>query len=238
LRLPATVWSIFGLHRQSTFQPRLPINLRLSSAIHLPALPSNSTANSHRPSDPPAWLRISLQLAPSTNPTAHLPANLRLASTDQPSSSAFASTCDLRRLPILWPCLPTNLQLAPSINLPASPSCRRSTRVSGQLSSSAFKPNLRLSSAAAFSSCLRTVLRLAPPTDPPASPSCQSSAFAFDQPSGCTFQLASDFRRLPTFQPHLRTQPPTLIGCLILQLPQWPLSSFRWCLVPLAAPAQ
>jgi len=176
LRLPATVWSIFGLHRQSTFQPRLPINLRLSSAIHLPALPSNSTANSHRPSDPPAWLRISLQLAPSTNPTAHLPANLRLASTDQPSSSAFASTCDLRRLPILWPCLPTNLQLAPSINLPASPSCRRSTRVSGQLSSSAFKPNLRLSSAAASTwRCPPANLRPSPSINLPALPADPTS---------------------------------------------------------------
>jgi len=92
----------------------------------------------------------------------------------------------LRRLPIL----------RPAFRLTSSLRLRSIFRLT-------YKPNLRLSSAAAFSSCLRTDMRLAPPTDSPASPSCQPLAFASGQPSGCSFKLASDFRRLPTFQPPL-----------------------------------
>jgi len=130
-------------HRRSTFQPRLPIDLRLSSAIHLPALPSNSTSDSHRLSDPSVSLPIRLQLALSTSLPAQPSSQPSTRVSDQPSSSAFASTCDLRRLPILRPTfrLLSSLRLRPilsqtlqpifrltsPINLPVPPSYRPAT---------------------------------------------------------------------------------------------------------------
>jgi len=137
LRFPATFQPTSSLHRRSTFQPRFPIDLRLSSAIHLPALPSNSTSDSHRLSDPSASLPIRLQLAPSTDLPAQPSSQPSTRVSNQPFGSAFASTCDLRRLPILRPTFrltsslrlrsifqpnfPVNLRLASPINLPVPP---------------------------------------------------------------------------------------------------------------------
>jgi len=160
LRLPAAFQSTSSLHRRSTFQPRIPIDLRLSSAIYLPALPSNSTSDSHRLSDPSVSLPIRLQLAPSTSLPAQPSSQPSTRVSDQLSGSSFVSTCDLRRLPILQ----TAFQLTSSLHLPS-------------IFQLTYKPNLRLSSAVAFSSCLRIDQRLASPTDSPASPSCQPFGF-------------------------------------------------------------
>jgi len=167
---PATVRPTSGLHRRSTVRPRFPIDLRLSSAIYLSALPSNSTSDSHRLSDPSGWpfgrspacaFDQPYRAQPSGQPSTCV--------SDQPSGSAFASTCDSRRLPILRPAFrpisslrlrsvfrlnfPANLfDLRLLVNLPVPPS----------------KPNLRISSAVASSGCLRTDPRLAPRTNPPA----------------------------------------------------------------------
>jgi len=81
LSLPATVRSISGLRLQPTLQPRLPIDLRLASSIHLrlclPTSTSNpsSTVRSFSKSSGPF---SSLRLQPTFRP--NLPAGFRLAS--------------------------------------------------------------------------------------------------------------------------------------------------------------
>jgi len=112
--------------------------LRLASAIQSPALPSNSTSDSHRLPDSLASLPIDLQLAPSTNFPAQLSSRPSTHVSDLPSSSAFQSTCNRRHLSIfrpafrptsslrLWPIFrlsfPVHVRLSPSANVPALPS--------------------------------------------------------------------------------------------------------------------
>jgi len=151
LRLPATFQPTSSLHCRSTFQPRFPIDLRLSSAISVPALPSNSTSDSHRMSDPSVSLQIHFQLAPSTNLPTQPSSQLSTRVSNQPSGSAFVSTCDLRRLPILRP----TFRLISSLRLQS---------IFSQTFPSTF--DLRLRSTFQFR--LRIDLRLAPPADPPA----------------------------------------------------------------------
>jgi len=137
LRCPATVRPTSGLHRRLTLRPRFPIDLRLASAINLSAMPSNSTSNSHRLSDPPAWFPIDLQLAPSTEPqlTFRPTFDSRLRSTFQlshcidlatrvacrSSGPAFRPISSLRLRSIFQLHLPADLRLASPINLPALP---------------------------------------------------------------------------------------------------------------------
>jgi len=138
LRFPATVRSTSDLHRRSILQPRFPINLQLSLAIHLPALPSNSTSNSHRLSDPSANLPTGLQLSPSTIFRPNLPVDPRLASpinlpappsyrpatcaACRSSGHAFQPTSSLRLRSIFQLDLPANLiDLRLLVNLPALP---------------------------------------------------------------------------------------------------------------------
>jgi len=121
LRFLATVKPTSDLHRRSTFQPRLPINHRLASAIFLRlCLPTQRPTLADR-----QILRLAFSL----------PSNLRWRPTFRP---AFQPTFDLRRRPTFRPnlrinlrlaplanplvCLPTRLRLAPSIRLPAQPS--------------------------------------------------------------------------------------------------------------------
>jgi len=59
----------------------LPIGLQLAPSAHLPALPSNSTSNLHRPSHPPA--------SPSVRPSTRV--------SDRLSSSTSDSTSDFHR---------------------------------------------------------------------------------------------------------------------------------------------
>jgi len=139
-----TVRSTSGLHRRSTFQPRLSANVRLASSANLPAPPSNSTSDSHRRSDPSASLPISLQLAPST----HLPAQ----PSSQPSTRAFRLAS------------PANLPAPPSYRPATVIACRSSSLPSNQPPACAFDQSsgstfpltfgLRLSSA--FRLCLQT----------------------------------------------------------------------------------
>lgn len=148
LRFPATVQLTSGLHRRSSVQPRLPIdlptcvgdpisgsavqlNLRLSSAVRLFGQLSNrSPACAFNPSSSPAF-------QPTFDLRLRLTFQLRLPTDLQPS------------LPVDFPaCFPTNFRLALSANLPAQPSRSRPACAFCQRSSSASKPNLRLSSAA------------------------------------------------------------------------------------------
>jgi len=179
-----------------------PIRLQLAPSTSLPAQPSSqpSTRVSDQPSSSAFASTCDLRRLPILRPTFRLTSSLRLR-------------------PILSQTLQPIFRLTSPINLPVPPlhrpatcaACRSSSLPSNRLPACAFhqpssltyKPNLRLSSAAAFSSCFRTAHRLASLTDPPARLRANPLAFASGQPSGCTFQLASDFRRLPTFQPPL-----------------------------------
>jgi len=158
------------LHRRSTVRPRFPMNLRLSSAIHILALPSNSTSDSHRVSDPSGWLFGRSPAFAFDQPYRAQPSGQPLTCvSDQPSGSAFASTCGSRRLPTLRPAfrLTSSLRLGPAFrpNLPVN---LFDLRLLVNLPVPPSKPNLRISSAVASWGCLQTGPRLAPPPDPPA----------------------------------------------------------------------
>jgi hypothetical protein len=128
------------------FAPAINPSASLSSSITdlhrrsaTPALPSNSTSDSHRLSDPSASLPINLQLAPSANlpaqpssqpfdlrlvvnlpgPPLHRPATVAACRS---SSHAFRSTSSFRLRPIFRLNLPVNLRLASPVSLPALPS--------------------------------------------------------------------------------------------------------------------
>jgi len=162
LRLRATVWRISGLHRQSTIQPRFPIDLRLASAtdlrLCLPTQPSTLIDCQ--------ILREALQsisssrLQPIFEPS--FPVDPLTCVSNRPSSSAFQSACGSRRLPIFQPTFQLTSSLRLLINLPAQPSSSLSAFAPSCFPALPSEPNLRLSSAAAFSGCLPTDSRLAP----------------------------------------------------------------------------
>jgi len=162
LRLRATVWPISGLHRQSTIQPRFPIDLRLASAtdlrLCLPTQPSTLIDCQ--------ILREALQsisssrLQPIFEPS--FPVDPLTCVSNRPSSSAFQSACGSRRLPIFQPTFQLTSSLRLLINLPAQPSSSLSAFAPSCFPALPSEPNLRLSSAAAFSGCLPTDSRLAP----------------------------------------------------------------------------
>jgi len=104
-----------------------------------PALPSNSTTDPHRPSDPSTCLQIALQLALATNLPACLPASLRLA------SSANFPAQPLHR--------PATCAACRSSGLPSdsSPACAFNSS-----SSSTFQPTSSLRLRSAFRFRLRT----------------------------------------------------------------------------------
>jgi len=130
------------------------------AACRSPALPSNSTTNSRRPSNPSTCLQINLQLALATNLSGPPSGQPSTCVSSQPSSPAFASTRDLRRLPILEPAfrsisslrlrsifqlhLPADFQLAPSFNLPVPPSNLTSDSHRPLIPSALPSANLRL----------------------------------------------------------------------------------------------
>jgi hypothetical protein len=168
LRLPATFQPTSSLHRRSTFQPRFPIDLRLSSTIHLFALPSNSTSDSHRMSDPSVNLPIRLQLAPSTSLPAQPSSQPLTRVSDQPFGSAFVSACDSRRLPILRP----TFQPTSSLRLRS-------------VFSQTFRPIFRLASP---------INRPVPPSYRPATcAACRSSSLPSNGLPACAFRQSSSF---------------------------------------------
>jgi hypothetical protein len=103
-----------------------------------PALPSNSTTDPHRPSDPSTCPQISPPTCVGDQPSGLPSSQPSTCVSGQLSGPAFAPTCDLRRLPILQPAfrpisslrlqpifrtnLPADFQLAPWSNLPVPPS--------------------------------------------------------------------------------------------------------------------
>jgi len=137
LRFPATVKPTSDLHRRSTFQPRLPIDLRLASSIHLRLC---------LPTQPPSLIDCQiLRLA------FRSPSNLRWRLIFGP---AFQPTFDLRLRPTFRPSLCTDRRLAP----PADP------RPAFQLTSSLrlrsiFRPTFRLPSSLRLRSTFRFRLR-------------------------------------------------------------------------------
>jgi hypothetical protein len=160
---------VFGLlsGRSPVCTGNQPFSLAFQSTANLrrrrsPALPSNSTVDSHRLPDPSGSSPIDLQLAPSTNLRTQLPVDLLTCVSDRPSSSAFQSACDSRRLPIFRPAFQLTSSLRLPINLPAQPSSSLSAFAPSCFPALPSEPNLRLSSAAAFSGCLPTDSRLAP----------------------------------------------------------------------------
>jgi len=192
----------FSLAFRSTF--------RLASAIQSPALPSNSTSDSHRLPDSSASLPIDLQLAPSTNLPAQLSNRFPACAFNRSSNSAFQSTCDRRHLSIFRPAFgltsslrlrpifrlsfPVHVRLAPSANVPALPSNLTSDSHRMLCSPGAalwlIRDRRRLST-------LRPCLRPQPPT---LIVRCIPTA---------AFRLIFGLRRRSTFQPRLRIQPST-----------------------------
>jgi hypothetical protein len=113
LRLRATVWPISGLHRQSTVQPRFPIDRQLASAtISGSAFQLNrrlsSTARSFGKLSNRSPARAFNQ---SSNPASSRSFDLRLRSTFQLSLPIGLRLASPANLPA---CFPTDLQLAPS----------------------------------------------------------------------------------------------------------------------------
>jgi len=195
----------------ATCRPASPSDLPATrAACRSPALPSNSTSDSHRLPDSLASFPIDLQLAPSTHLPAQLSSQSSTCVSDQPSGSAFQPTCDRRHMSIfrpafqltsslrLWPIFrlsfPAHVQLAPSANVPALPS---------NLTSDSHR--LLCSPGAALwlicdrrhLSTFRPCLRTQPPT---LIVRCIPSA---------AFLLTCDLRRRSTFQPCLWIQPST-----------------------------
>jgi hypothetical protein len=190
------------------------LRLRLRPPDRLSVQPATCAAcrSSSPPYDLPQaralWLIVrlrfpaNLQLAPSTGPPA-LPSNLTSDSHRllHPSASPSCQPCGLRLQSTFRPCLPASFQLAPSANLPALPSNLPAT-CAACCSGLRLHVNFRLAPSIDLSAHRHVDLQLAP-----------SIPF-----SGSAFRFASSLRRLPTFQPCLQTQPPTLIECLILRL--------------------
>jgi len=210
LRLPATVRPTFRL-APAFIRSASPSNLPATcAACRSPALPSNSTSDSHRLPDSLASLPTDLQLAPSTDLPAQPSSQPSTRVSSRLSGSAFQPTCDRRHMPIFRPALrltsslrlrpifrlsfPVHVQLSPSANVPALPS---------NLTSDSHRL-LRSPGAALWFICdrrrlstVRPCLRPQPPTlivrcIPPAA-----------------FRLTCDLRRRSTFQPRLRIQPST-----------------------------
>jgi len=160
LRFLATVKPTSDLHRRSTFQPRLPINHRLASAIFLRlCLPTQRPTLIDRQILRLAFRSPSnLRWRPTFRPAFQPAFDLRLRPTFR------LNLCtDLRLAPPADPpaCLPTRLRLAPSIRLPAQPSSRLPACAFVQPSGSAFEPNFRLSSSAdPFGAAFRLICSL------------------------------------------------------------------------------
>jgi len=193
----ATVQRTPGLHRRSTFQPRLPIMPATRAACRSPALPSNSTSDSHRLSDSPVGSPAHLQLAPSTSLAAQpsgrsVDSRLRLCPPDRLSvQPATCAACRSSGLPYDLP-----QSSRPLAHRPAPLSCRSPACAFNRPSSPAFEPNLRLIGCCILRLRLPAFLWLAPPVDIPAVPSSQLPARAFRQPSSSAFEPACDLRRL------------------------------------------
>jgi len=218
LRLPATIWPSSGLHRRLTFRSRFPIDLRLSSAIFLPALPSNSTSNSHRLSDLSSLAFVSISSfrlrpilgSPSSRPSTRVSDQPSGSTSNQPatraacrfSSPAFRPISSFRLRSIFQLNLPADLRLASPINSPVLPSNLTSDSHRLLHSPAASEPPCDLRRRPILQLRLRVNLRLSPLVNSPAVPSGQPSTFADCQPSSLRF----------------RTQPPTPIGCCILWL--------------------
>jgi hypothetical protein len=204
-------------------QPAVPLNLLADPSTRVSAsalsLAFRSRLRLAPPAVPPAcrpsdlkaralWpfvrlrLPFSFQLAPSADPPA-LPSNLA-------SDSSVAASFGFAFVP--------TLQLSPPVNLLAVPSGQLPARAFRQPSSPAFEPACSLRRLPVPGSAFLPIsgLRL-PSTFRPTDRACLQLA-----PStslfGSAFRFASSLRRLPTFQPCLQTQPPTLIECLILRL--------------------
>jgi len=178
-----------------------------------------------------------LQLAPSTHlparPSSQPPAfafgrpsgpafkpNLRLSSVVVSAGSAFRPLSSFRLQSIFQFNLPTSLRLSPSIDLPAQP---------------LRQPSACASSLFSGQTCANH--RLAPLANPPIEPLCQPSACASGRPSGCAFQPASDFRRLPTFQLRLSDGLRLAPTANLPALPTNPTSDSHRLLCPLASPS-
>jgi len=210
------------------------------AACQSPALPSNSTSNSHRLPGSPVGSPASLQLAPSTRRAAQPSGrsfDSRLRICPQPRLSvplATRAACRSSSLPSDLPPSSRLLALRPAPPSYQSPACAFN-RSSGP----AFEPNLRLSSvAASFGFAFVPTLQLAPPVNLPAVPSSQLPARAFCQPSSSAFEPARSLHRLPVpgsaFVPISGLRLPSTFrptDCACLQLaPSTPLfgSAFRF----------
>jgi len=174
------------------------------AACRSPALPSNSTSNSHRLLDSPVG--------------GHSISSLRLRPTvllnllADPSTRVFVSALSLAFRP--------RLRLAPPAVPPACLSICFKARALWPIVQLRFPADLQLAPStdppALLSNLTSDSHRLLHPS---ASPWCQPSACASGQPSGCAFQPASSLRLPPTFQLCLRT-------CLRLAPPAVPGSAF------------
>jgi len=196
------------LHRRSTFQPRLSIDLRLASVIHLRLC---------LPTQPPTLidcqiLRLAFKLTsnlrwrPTFRPAFQPTFDLRLRPTFRPSlctdprlappadpRPAFQLTSSLRLRSIFRLNLPADFQLAPSFNLPVPPSnltsdSHRPLNPFG----AAFRLTCGLRHGPTFQPCL---------TDQRSDTGCRIS--------GSASRPISDSRLRPTFPPGLRIQPPS-----------------------------
>lgn len=189
------------MHRRPTFQPRLPdrsptcVGNPSSGSAFLP------TSDSHQLLDPGS---------PADQPPTCV--------GNQSSGSAFRSTFDLRLRSTLQLRLRIDLRLSPPTDPSAMPSDRPPACAFDQSSSSTFQLTLGLasldqSSGSAFEPNLQLVTVAA------SSDLVFALALSFRLGStlDCAFCLASSLRLPPNFQPHLRTQPPTFIGCCVRQ---------------------
>jgi len=166
--------------RLAVASPALPsADLRLAPATSFQPHLWNSTSDLRRLSHPPALL--------SGQPsTCVADQSSSLAFGTQPLT--FASCC------ILQFCLPADRRLAPSANLPALPSN----------STSGLRRPLHLQLCRPVNPRLASPINLSASPSNPAPDSHRSAAS-----SNLAFQSTFDLRLQPTFQPCLRTQPPT-----------------------------
>jgi len=176
------------------------------AACRSPALPSNSTSDSHRLSDSPVGSPAHLQLAPSTSFAAQpsgrsVDLRLRLCPPDRLSvQPATCVACCSSGPPYDLP-----QSSRPSAHRPAPLSCRSPACAFNRPSSPAFEPNLRLIGCCILRLRLLASLWLAPPVDLPAVPSSQLPARAFRRLSSPAFErstacAAQRFRAPPSCQ--------------------------------------
>jgi len=193
--------STFDSRRRSTFRLRLPIDLRPSPHVDLPAC-----------------LPINLQLAPSANLPVQLSRSRPACAFCQRSGSAFKPNLRLSSAAVFaWRCPPVNPRPSPLINLPAlpastTPDSHRSLYPFGRLPAYLrLAPPINLpalpadpTSDSSFAEPLRRCLpaypRLAPPINLPAQPVDPTSDSSTAVLSGGAFRLILNLRLGSTFR--------------------------------------